>query len=1696
MSTIDRRVVEMRFDNKQFESGVATTMSTLDKFKQSLNLTGATKGLENVSSAARRCDISALGTAVETVRTKFSALEVMGITALANITNSAVNAGKRMVSALTIDPIKTGFQEYETQINAVQTILANTQSKGTTINDVNDALDTLNTYADKTIYNFTEMTRNIGTFTAAGVDLDTSVSAIQGIANLAAVSGSNSQQASTAMYQLSQALAAGTVKLMDWNSVVNAGMGGQVFQDALKKTSEELGTGAEAAIKANGSFRESLQTGWLTSEVLTETLKKFTTSGANEYIAEYTGLSEEAVSSALKEAEARYGEADAIDKAAEALANKSGKNKDEIKEALLFAKTAEDAATKVKTLSQLWDTLKEAVQSGWTQTWEIIVGDFEEAKELLTKVSDTLNEIIGNSAKARNDLLQGWKDAGGRKYLIEGLKNAFEAMMNVIKPIKEAFREIFPPMTVKNLTDFTAGFKNLTARFKEFTAGHADQVKSIFKGIFSVLDMGLSVVKAAASGIAKLFGFFIGYSGSILDAAAALGDWLTNLRESAKETNIFGTAIEKVKGFLDDIIDGFKNFGKAFKEFCTPSGYEGFLGFFQTLWEMISQLGAGAVKVFSAISKGLSEAFSNVDFNNLINLFNGGLLAGILLTVKKFVGGVSDAFDTGAGALKNIKGILDDVRGCLQAYQEQLKAGALLKIASAIGILAASLFVISTIDDDSLKSSLVAVTVLFGELMGALSLFSEISGNGMQGVVKSVAIMTSMSAAILILSFALKTLSTVDVAGLAIGLAGVGGLMLELSIFMQTAEFDGKMAKTATGIAILATAMLILASAVHKFGELDSGTLVKGLLGVGAILAELAIFTNLTGNASHVLATGTSMILLGAALKILASAVSDFGAMQWDEIVRGLVAMAGALAAVTIAMNLMPENMISTGIGLIAVSGAMMILANAMSSFGGMSLEEIGKGLAAIGGALLELSIALNLMNGTLAGSAALIIAAGALAIIAPVMQQLGQMTWAEIGMGLVTLAAAFGAIGIAGLLLTPVIPALLGLGAAFALIGVASVGLGAGLGLIATGFAALAAACATGATAIVAALTIIVTGLINLIPAVCIQIANGIVAFAQALAAGVPVIMQTIGIMLDGFLTLIVSYVPRLVDAGMKLLIGLLQGIANNIQKVVEIAVDIVVNFVNGIANSIPKIIQSGVDLMLSFINGMADSIRQNTSRVIAATDNLMNAIIGAIKAYFTHFMSKGRDLVKYMVDGVKSKMSDFKGAAKNMMDGFIRGVKEKFTDIKNAAVNAIEGAVDGVKAFLGIASPSKEFAKIGNWSMEGFAEGITANMSAEEAAKKKAQNIVSIFKEELDKLDLDKKTIDLEYELAVANGETVDTVDKTSKEFDIQAQRVQLASEEYEITMYEFGETAEETQEAYNKLLEEKIKMSKLSSELSSIQKAEFKNNRDALDEYIAWMESSDKLLDMGFSEKEIDDAGRSATGYTGALFYDFGDDSARAGESIAEGMADGIEFGKRMTVSAAENLAVATLGIVNSVLGIHSPSKEFAKVGRWSVEGMAVGLAQYSKIVEASAENVGKNALNSISDVVSGISTVFDSDLDVQPEIRPVIDLSNIQNGVGMIDGMFAQRSLALAGINADLSGTSLNINGAIDRMQKLNDYSNAKVVDAISSLREDFGSLINAIGGMHIRMDSGTVVGELIGKIDTGLGRISNYKGRGI
>ena len=1378
-TTIDERVVEMRFDNKQFESNVQTSLSTLDRLKKSLNLSGAAKGFDEIDSASKKVNMNGLANAVESVRLKFSALEVMAVTALANITNSALNAGKRIVSALTIDPIKTGFQEYETQIGAVQTILANTQHEGTNLQQVNRALDELNTYADKTIYNFTEMTRNIGTFTAAGVNLQTSVDSIKGIANLAAVSGSTSQQASTAMYQLSQALAAGKVSLMDWNSVVNAGMGGKVFQDALVRTSELLGTGAKNAINMYGSFRESLTKGeWLTTEVLTETLKQF--AGA-------------------------YSEADLI---------QQGFSESQAKEIAQMAKTAEEAATKVKTFTQLWDTLKESAQSGWTATWEILIGDFEEAKDLLSEVSETIGNVIGEAAQARNDLLSGglssgWKqllnqgiadEAGyiesiqevarksgdafdkmvadsdnfsdalkkglqegvissdtlsdavhnlrdkmtgmsqeerkaagytsemveqiekldeglkngsvsmdeftekilkpsGRENLIQSIWNAAKGLMSVIAPIKEAFRDIFPPMTSEQLYAFTEALRNLTERMK-LSETTSENLKRTFKGLFAVLDIIKQAVTAVFNAVGSLLGGVGDLGAGILGVTGTFGDWLVKLDEFIKQGDVFNKVLGTIVSVIKTVATAIRDFVKVVAEKIAFPGFElfhsllerlharmsqigdaaggmkssvssafeamgnalancQFMQLLQAIWDAVKAIAGGIADAMGKVGSSLIDSIGNADFSGVIDLLNGISFGAIAVGITKFVGAIKEQLDSIGSIKESFIGILDSVRGCFEAYQSQLQAGTLLKIASAIAILVASLVALSLIDSAKLSAALGAITVLFADLMASMAIFNKISGMA-SGVIRSTTAMLAISTSVLILASALKKLgdldakqlatgltgvigltatmivaakslskggptiikgasqmvifaaaikvlasacedlSALDWEGLAKGLVGVGVLLAEVSLFMNTVKFSGQSVTTATGIVILSGAIKILASACEDFAQMNWGEIGRGLTSIGIVLAEIVAFTRLTGNAQHVIATSAALIGIGAAMKILAAAVKDFSAMNWSELAVGLVGMAGALAAVTIAVNFMPKNMIAIGTGLIAVSTALLIMASALENMGGMEWNEIAKGLVALGGSLGIMAVGLRAMTGTLSGSAAMLVAASALAILTPVLSILGAMSWTAIVKGLVSLAGAFTVIGVAGAVLTPLVPTIFGLSGAMALIGVAVLGLGAGLlaagtGLsaIAVGFTALAAAGTAGATAVVASLTVIITGIADLIPAIVAKIGEAIVEFCKVIANSAGEIGNAVKEVVLTLVDVLVECVPAIADGALKLIAGVLEALVQYTPQIVDSLFQFLIGVLEGIARNLPGLIQAAIDVLMAFFAGIVDALK-----------------------------------------------------------------------------------------------------------------------------------------------------------------------------------------------------------------------------------------------------------------------------------------------------------------------------------------------------------------------------------------------------------------------------------------------------------------------------------------------------------------------
>lgn len=1504
--TVDERVVSMQFDNKKFEKNVQTSIKTLDKLKSKLNLKDAAKSLEDVDKATKKLDMTPLTNGIHTVGLKFSALQVAATTALANIANSAVNAGKRLVSAFTIDPIKTGLQEYETQINAVQTILANTQSKGTTLDQVNAALDELNRYADMTIYNFTEMTRNIGTFTAAGVDLDTAVSAIKGIANLAAVSGSTSQQASNAMYQLSQALAAGTVKLMDWNSVVNAGMGGQVFQDALKETARAHGVAIDDMIKEEGSFRETLQHGWLTSAVLTETLSKFT-----------GDLSEEQLKS-------------------------MGYTEEQIKEIIKLGKTANDAATKVKTFTQLMDTLKEAAQSGWTQTWEILIGDFEEAKALWTSVSDVFSEIINSSAEARNNMLQAWADAGGRGMVIDSLKNAFKALLSVIKPIKEAFREIFPSTTSNQLLKITENIKKFTEKLI-LSEKAQEKLKSTFKGLFAVIDIGVTIIKEVIAGMAKLIGKIAGIGSEIIITTGSIGDWISKIRDGIKESGFFAKIIGTISDVLGFLISKIRVVIGFLSQNIIAPGFEGLLKLFTGIGKILGLIADKIVSVIKTIGQALSNAFRSGDMNTAMDLLNGGIIASILLNIKKFVGGFTKSISEISSITKNITGILDAVKGCFEAYQHDLKANTLLKIAGAIAILAAALLIIASIEPTRLTASLAAIAALFGTLFASLSMFSKI-GLPEKGIIKASASMILMSTAVLVLASALKKIADISADGLLRGVIAIGALtaiLILASKKLPTGKDAGRILDVSAGLILFGIAMNLVAEACSKLASIDIQGLIKGVVAIGAIMSELLVF-----------------------------------------------------------MYAMPKDAPKMSTSIIALSTALLVMSIALKKIGSMSWEDVAKGLVALGASMLILAVGLNVMKGTLAGSAALILAAVALGMLVPAMLILGKMSWENLAKGLMVMAVTLAVLGVSAYALSPVLGVMAALAGIMALTGVSLLILGVGLsavaaafkitdaGTIAKGLMAIGGAMIVFAASIAlpallsplimllgAALLILGKGLIAVglafaimdfgtmakglmalggaftvfvlaaLPAILLsplllifagamlllgkgvfKLALGLTALAAAFSASGVIIINAIKMIF----TTIIGMIPSFIEAIGKGIILICKTIANSIGAITEAITAIITAIMGALEKSIPKI----VSVLFKLLDTLLTKLVKHTPKIVAAVFNILVACLKGISKGLPKVVKAAADIVESFLKGLGKQIPRVIQAGAELAVALVQGIADSYLYLINAGIDIIVNFLNGIGKTLG------RVVQAGWDLIINFIDGITASISAN--TPRLVSSIKALFKEVLNAA------------VTVLSGGVVD----------LEASGGNLI-------------------EGFKKGI-----ISKLSKLWNKVKKG----------------------------------------------FNDFKNKVA--------------EF-----------------------FGINSPSKVFAEFGQYLDEGLVVGLNKYSGKVSNSAENVGKDAIKSMSDAISGISSAVYSDIDNQPTIRPVLDLSNVESGANTISDLLSGKQSV--GVLANVRSIS----------NSMNSRQNIGASDIISAIKSLSSSIANGQGGViynvnGVTYDDGSNIADAI------------------
>jgi tape measure domain-containing protein len=1534
MASIDNRVVEMKFDNAAFETKIASTIASLDKLEASLKLPSAGKGFTDVNAAAQNVSFNPLTTGIDSLVGKFSSLSIIGITALTNIANKAVDAGINIGKSLSIDQVMSGFREYETNMNAIQTVLANTKSQGTNLNDVNSALDKLNEYSDKTIYNFGQMAKNIGTFTAAGVDLDTSVQSIKGIANLAAISGSSSEQASTAMYQLSQAISSGTVKLMDWNSVTNAGMGGKVFQEALFNTGVALGKIKDAPVgttfqqwtDAGNTFRGTLEQGWLTSDVLTTTLQ---------------GIAGELTEAQLL----------AI-----------GYTQEQAKSIIELGITGVEAATKVRTFSQLMTTARETVGSGFSQSFRIILGDFNQATELFTGISQAFGKIAGESADSRNALLSQWAGIGGREAVINGLTNAAKALGTVINTVKTSFSAIFPPMTGIQLTKLSFAFEDFT---KKLTPSIETLllIRRVSAALFGVIEIGYTVVKElagsflvlfkalgkseGASGVLKFITYlsadliqlnkFLVTDGGIAKAFDAITDSilrfardpvgeLKRLKDIALE--IFGVLTTGSEN-LGNLPSGFVDFLNRVRDALIGISLPGvnierlsdrFEGFKDTVGSISSALapviaalekfGGYIVNWFKELAGKMKGAAAPGDFSKVLDAVNLGIVASIGGMLAFLTKGVNLDFGSIFGGLKDT---LNEATGVLKGMQMDLKANAIMKIGIAIGILAVSVLLLASVDSASLTKALVATAAGLAILMGSLNAMSTTMN------VKSASVFTivstgliALSAALLVLAFAVKTLSELSILDLAKGLIAIQLLVNVLQGIAQQLSANSKgLVRAGIGLIGIAIALNILAGAVFLFGSMDLLTMGQGLLGV--TIGLIVISGALNAMPADTFAKAAGLMLVAGALTVLAIAVKIFATMSWNEMAKGFGSVALGLTIIALAMHLMPTNMIVTAAGLMLVSLSLLVIAEALKQIATLTWNDIIKGLVGIAGALLILTIAAHAMSGALAGAIAMTVMAVALLLISDALATVGQLSITEIIKGLIGLAAVFAVIGIAGTLIAPAIGPILGLAAALLLIGIAIGVFGLGVNALARGLQQVVAIGTEAVDWVIALLD----KLIERIPILAKGLALALVAILDILLAALPVMVEQLGIIIAQLIDTLIELLPKLEEfiialidsiitiidekavdiimVGYRFLINLIKGLTDNIDEYVTAVVGLIAAFINSLAENIGQIVEAGMNLLRSFISGLIDNIVEIATMV----GQLIVAFIEAVALQYMIIIQAGVDLLVQFLSGVKDNLTKVIDAVTEVVTTFITEIGNSATKIAQAGADALVDFLDGIGDNI--------------WKV-GQAVG----------------DVITKF---------------------------INTVSNQSK-------RIIRAGTDAIVQFIEgLGDSATEIAVA-------------------------------AIETIVNFVEEIDKAIEANVDR--FTSAGRSIAW------------------NIVNGMTLGLAGGVKDVVGGAIDLGKSVIGGALDVLKIWSPSRVFMDIGSNVVAGLVVGLNDNDPAVD-SAENLAAVTINTMQDTLSRLSNDLSVATEFNPTITPVLDLTNVRVGAREISGLISSTD----GINATVS-----------------------------------------------------------------------------
>lgn len=1783
MSSVDHRIVEMEFDNKDFEKRVSTTINSIDELKKSLNFNGVEKGFDNVSKGFAGLGIEKVGSALDAVTSKFSIFGTIGDQVIRNLTNSVTN--KLMVAFKEVEGVITGskymmegFKEYEIKIGSIQTIAANTgalsnlnkelkdsveyseeelkivndvirgvysagderrklleeanydydkiQSKvnqimagvednttevgnnvTTTLADIDAALDDLNVYADKTIYSFSQMTQAIGKFTTAGIDLETSTNLAKSISNLAAYSGADNAANQRAMYNLSQSMQAGYLMTQDFNSLVLAGMANETFQEKLKETARIHGIEIDKMIEDEGSLKDTLKEKWATNDILIETLSKFTA-----FTEDMTEEEREAERATWREI---------------------GYSEEQIAAIEDLSRVAYDAATKVRTFSQLIDTTKEEIGSSYTMMWQNIIGNFDEATSLWTSIHDAIQEhFITPMTQARDAKWKFFHDNGGREAAIEGLANTGKGLLTIIHAISDAWHEVFPRDDGRRITAMAKAFAEFSKKLL-VSDETAEKIKMTFKGLFSVLHIFTTGIKIAVKVIATIINALtnLGSAGHpILDLTSRIGALLVELDHFVSDSDNIETAISKitavlkmlwsvieplgdkiaelfktaiapkfektfndlrgfikkfVKGSSDDVnsiqnedVSGVKTFGDKVKDAVGPilekleplfNIGKKILNIYIKVWKVIINWCKDA---FYQIKTIISENAEKVSLSTLFELILGAEAFTMLRSIKKFFDTAQKSLGNVSDVVKNINGVLSGAKDVLQAYALDIKANVLLKIATAVLMLCGSLIALSQIDTDRLWAALGAMSALMAELM----IFTIVIGKLVEGTTVDIgrggiganissvsSVIMSIALSIIMLAGAVYILGMLDADRITTGIVNMTYILALMIAAIQVFNklLNKEMAKSiiAAGFAMteMALAVNMILIPLLILSLIPSDVIGRGLAMLVALMSVLVIsILALAGimklsNAKSIMSVGVAIIALATAINMLVIPLTILGLLPDKILAKGLtsiIALLGALSVAVIGLGVAmklakPSGIMATAVTMLGLATAINMLIIPITILGLLPVDVIKQGMIGLGVALFGIWLFIktlpkdheNLAKALMAIAMDMVIIAGAIILLAPI-------NWKQLLAASGSLALILGLLAV----MLSQIPDSMNTPKILQAIAIC-------IGVLAASLMALSQIDEHSLTYAVTALSVMMLALIALMYVIgkSITVQVGL----ARLTASILGFAQAIALIGGGFLAFAAAMV----------ILSKIDG--DNFEKVGK-----------GIA-----------DLITALVVGLLEGIEEIGAALVVALPRFASFVLVGIVEVF-------KQIEKYL--------PDFINTACNIIVAIFRGIQDNAGTLVEELILAIIAIFDAVSTWLSTEDNADMLAQsIMNLLASVFA--LTMLLCSKfvdvgiEIVKNVAKGIGYWYS--------GSPLYDFFY-----SGEGQDFMKKVYDGFSHIVDLGGFSDLGKHITMYiKDGimdpEVIKDLIKAMKDILSPisrvfhffniETPLDKVIDEISNllIPKKDVKNSTE---EYKKWLDSLDPAENIAEATLRIKKAQKEARNlYNGVDISWYRNIEKEDGKQAAKEIAE-----SRLTAmdEAGRKTARAYLDAFEEEAGISSPSKAMEEDTDYLFAGAEESFKKHKDDFTNSATSMFKNSENDIfsSGAFKSLKNRFASE---ESDLFDSVDFSSLTTGeVKDLDDLnktYNWDTTSTVDLNDTLKLQNTDLTGqmALDVSDQMSDYQE-KIIENTTNIYNELASLRVYISEIKVQLDSGALVGSLVGPMDTALGERSNMKARGV